>query len=113
MQIRIILNETKKVKMQTLTKTGGGGSPAGCVEASGAGGFEPWEEPKTRALAATCFHRVTKVNQFALNFSMLPRGGARTMNMEREGEWIFNAPGAPLWDLGLLALYGAHPRPQG
>ena len=65
MQITSILNLTEQLKMQTLTKTGGGGSPAGCVEASGAGGFEPWAEPKIRALAAACFHRVPKVNQSA------------------------------------------------
>ena len=57
------------------------------MEASGAGGFEPWEEPKIRALAAAWFHRVSKVNQSAWNFSMLPRNGPKTMHMERgEGE---------------------------
>ena len=52
------------------------------MEASGAGGFEPWAGPKIRALAAAWFHRVTKVNQSAWNFSMLPRWG-RTMDMEK------------------------------
>ena len=60
------------------------------MEASGAGGFEPWGEPKIRALAAACFHRVPRVNQSALNFSMLPRGGARNHGhgegKERKGE---------------------------
>ena len=53
------------------------------MEASGAGGFEPWEEPKTRALAAACFHQVPKVNRSAWNFSMLPRDRANTMDMEK------------------------------
>ena len=52
------------------------------MEASGAGGFEPWEEPKIRALAAAWFHRVSKVNQSAWNFSMLPLNGPKTMDME-------------------------------
>ena len=55
------------------------------MEASGAGGFEPWEEPKIRALAAAWFHRVSKVNQSAWNFSMLPQWGI-TMNVERGRE---------------------------
>ena len=56
------------------------------MEASGAGGFEPWEEPKIRALAAACFHRVAKVNQSAWNFSMLPLSGPNPCTWRGEGE---------------------------
>ena len=79
-----IYNFKLKNKNVNLNKSRRGGSPAECVDAPGAGGFGPWDEPKTRALAAACFHQVTKVNQSALNFSMHPRKRAKNHEHGRD-----------------------------
>ena len=58
---------------QMLTKTGGEEAQQGVCKHP----LPADLNPKTRALAAACFHRVTKANQSVWNFSMLPRGRAR------------------------------------